>query len=265
MAKITTGQRFGKWTLIEQVQVKGRDNRTRLKWECICLCGKKGIIDGYDLKKGKSTQCMHCFGKAPKNLKGKIFKDWTVIEKAPRRWNKSYWICRCKCGIKRSVAQGSLLNGVSTRCFECYKISREHGPTSKKNRHPLYNMWMSMIARCENPKNIGYKRYGGRGIKVCQRWKHLPNFAEDMGPRPPNFSIERINNDGNYEPSNCKWASKKEQANNTRRNRIIEHSGIKKNVTQWAEFFGIKPVNLSKFLGRHTFEDAYTYYSTEDL
>ena len=96
-----------------------------------------------------------------------------------------------------------------------------------------------MIARCTNQKNLAYHRYGGRGIVVCKRWRIFPNFYADMGDAPQNLTLDRINNDGNYEPSNCRWVSPLEQANNTSRNRIIQTSLGPMTIRQAAMHVGI--------------------------
>lgn len=96
-----------------------------------------------------------------------------------------------------------------------------------------------MLARCDNPKNPAYPRYGGRGITVCDRWRTFEGFLADMGERPAGKSIERINNDGNYEPGNCRWATAKEQNLNTRSNRLVTIDGETRPLAEWAELRGL--------------------------
>jgi hypothetical protein len=118
-----------------------------------------------------------------------------------------------------------------------------------------------MIARCENPRNVGYHNYGGRGIKVCQRWRQsFVVFMQDMGPRPDGLTIERVDTNGNYEPSNCKWATPKEQANNFRHNVRLAAFGANLTLTEWAERIGIQPSTLRHriFKLRWSVEDALT-------
>ena len=107
-----------------------------------------------------------------------------------------------------------------------------------------------MVYRCTNPSHKDYLSYGGRGISVCQRWLKFENFLEDMGARPKGFSLERINNNGNYCPSNCKWATRKEQQRNTRSNRILEHDGKRMCLAEWAEELGINHRTLRSRLQR---------------
>jgi len=105
----------------------------------------------------------------------------------------------------------------------------------------VYYTWNHMKNRCTNPNAADYKYYGGRGIKVCDRWMNsFPDFLTDMGNKPTRYhTLERINKDGNYEPSNCKWATMKEQSRNKSNARILELNGIKKSTIEWAEFLGI--------------------------
>lgn len=108
-----------------------------------------------------------------------------------------------------------------------------------------YSTWSAMHQRCRNPNNNSYKHYGNNGVCVCARWSKFSAFIEDMGEKPEgDYSIERIDSSLGYEPSNCIWATRKQQNNNTNRNRVIEYNGESKTVTQWAEQLGIKANTL---------------------
>ena len=108
---------------------------------------------------------------------------------------------------------------------------------------PEYGNWLSMRARCNDRHNKDWPRYGGRGIKVCERWSvrihGFRNFLADMGPRPPGHTIDRINNDGDYEPSNCRWGTLRQQGNNTRTNRFATINGETRTITEWARHYGV--------------------------
>jgi hypothetical protein len=152
------------------------------------------------------------------------FGRWTV-----QKIEGQFAVCRCSCGTVRKVYKHSLLNGVSTSCG-CYrrenvsKIYKTHGCSGSPlggKRTLEYNSWASMISRVKASCKTHKKYYFDRGITVCKRWTRsggFENFLKDMGKRPtPSHTLDRINNDGNYEPSNCRWATKKVQANNSRR------------------------------------------------
>ena len=134
-----------------------------------------------------------------------------------RKWREIVWLCRCDCGNYVEVPTGSLQSG-NTRSCGC--LLSTHGHTRCKQRSRTYYSWSSMKQRCANQNTPRYKDYGGRGIRVCNRWLKFENFLEDMGEKPEGYriSIDRIDNDGNYEPNNCKWSTPKEQASNRRNN-----------------------------------------------
>lgn len=126
---------------------------------------------------------------------------------------------------------------MSSRSKKQYRGHSWHGHAAKPS--PEYKAWQSMLQRCENTLNEHYKDYGGRGITVCERWQKFENFYADMGPRSPGLSLDRKDNNKNYEPNNCRWITIKEQQSNRRNNRWMEFRGIKLTISGWAEFLGV--------------------------
>lgn len=121
-----------------------------------------------------------------------------------------------------------------------YKSSHGHTRTNGgKNLTPIYAAWLAMRQRCSNPRNPKYSDYGGRGIRVCDRWNVFENFLADMGERPEGMTLDRINNDGNYEPGNCRWADRLTQQGNTRWARNVEYNGKTQTILQWSKETGI--------------------------
>lgn len=123
----------------------------------------------------------------------------------------------------------------------------KHGMSTdgKGGRTPTYTVWRTMRQRCNYPGHKSYNSYGGRGIKVCARWDEFTNFLEDMGERPPGMTLGRIDNDGNYEPSNCRWETLIQQANNRRGNRLLCIDGVTHTLTEWSRMFGIPSDTLT--------------------
>ena len=155
------------------------------------------------------------------DLSGKQFGKLHVVQSDGQdNQGRVFWLCRCDCGIVKRVRGVHLSNGQVVTCgcdrrkLAAEKITR-HGHSVGPRTTSIYTSWSQMHSRCRNPNHNRFHRYGGRGIVVCERWATFDNFLEDMGGAwRKGLSIDRINNDGNYEPANCKWSTPKEQANN---------------------------------------------------
>lgn len=145
------------------------------------------------------------------NLAGRVFGELTVVERAASRNGNTYYVCTCTCGSVKAVLAKNLQNGRTKTCG-CIRGTEQHGYRYTST----YRSWISMRQRCLNPKATGYKNWGGRGVTVCDRWDKFSLFLLDMGERPPGTTLERLENDGNYEPGNCIWGTYKQQANNRR-------------------------------------------------
>lgn len=179
-------------------------------------------------------------GKPFIDITGRMFHSWTVIEYAGQnRWGHSMWLCRCRCGTEASVGAKDLRSGRHNQCRRCAVTKHGHGKYGRQ-RTPSYMVWQSMRERCNNTESISYDRYGGRGISVCDRWNDFSAFLADMGERPSlSHTIDRVNNDGNYEPGNCRWATAAEQATNRSDNRMLTHDGKTMCVSEWAIAIGV--------------------------
>jgi len=157
---------------------------------------------------------------------------------------------KCKCGNEFSAVIAKLKNGHTRSCGCLHKdglINRntKHGCTKRGERTKEYNIWLHIKRRCTNPNTKNYKRWGGRGISICDRWANsFDNFISDMGKCPEKKSIDRINNDGNYEPSNCRWATQIEQCNNTSINIKFNHNGETKTISEWSRYLSIPYTRL---------------------
>lgn len=161
--------------------------------------------------------------------------------------------CRCECGVVLDIRNCSLLNGRSGSCG-CLNAdgAADRATTHGLSGTPEYSSWQCLLIRTRNKNRESWKYYGERGITVCDRWRNsFENFLSDMGPKPtPRHTIDRINNNGNYEPGNCRWATRREQANNKRNNVRLTHNGVTRTQEEWAVIAGVNSSMLSKLIKR---------------
>lgn len=242
------GQKYHRWTVLEQA---GLSKDQKILWRCRCDCGMERLVRGYKLTNGDSKSC-GCIKHRPswrrKDLTGKVFGRLTVLSlAASRRPGFLRWLCQCYCGNQKEVLAQDLRNGHTTSCG-CRKLeitsrgaNRSHG----MSKTPEYTTWCSIMARC---KNLSDPRYGGRGIRMFQGWlgeRGFERFYEHVGPKPsPNHQLERINNDGHYEPGNVRWATRIENSRNKRNTRMLTWNGRTQAITDWADEVGISSANI---------------------
>ena len=174
----------------------------------------------------------------------------------PSGERKAQWLCKCNCKDENEMsATGSSIKNGYTKSCGCLARERTSEARSKHRESidgetRLYRIWKGMLSRCNNANRKEYKNYGGRGIKVCDEWRDysiFKNWALQNGYND-NLTIERLNNNGNYEPSNCTWKTRKEQNNNRRSNHLIECNGETKNVNQWSIISGVCEATIRKRL-----------------
>lgn len=182
------------------------------------------------------------------NMVGLTFGRLTVLSRLPSDMHgNAKWLCRCECG-NESTPLGQALRSGATHSCGCLAVEKASANKTHGASHTAaYKAWFGMLQRCTNPNNGKWHRYGGRGIAVCDRWLSYENFLADMGPRPAAMTLDRRENDGNYEPSNCRWATQKQQGNNRGNNRIVIVEGVALTISEAARKAG---KNLGTVRGR---------------
>ena len=248
---ITVGDRFGRLIVKGSAESKfdSRGQAVR-RWLMLCDCGVEKIVAHSNLRNGSTMSCGCVSRRHDSVVVGARFERWTVLREAPpalvgsRKRKISCWVVRCDCGTERTVHANSLVVG-GTRSCGCLRAELSRSRTKHGGAHAdavshEYASWMGAKGRCFNKSNPKYPSYGGRGITVCERWlgeQGFANFLTDMGRRPGlDYSLDRFpDNDGNYEPGNCRWATRKEQARNRRDSRRLSVEGVCLTIAEWAE------------------------------
>ncbi len=176
-------------------------------------------------------------------MTGQRFGRLVVLHRVPAI-GQAQWLTRCDCGNERVVRGQPLRSGgtVSCGCWRSERIAAQntrHGHARRGHTTATYGSWVSMKRRCLDPDDQHWPSYGGRGIAVCPQWMDFSTFHADMGDRPTGMTLNRIDNDGNYEPSNCEWAKPVEQSQNTRLTHVMTKDGRSQSLSAWARDLGL--------------------------
>lgn len=235
------GQQFGSLVVIERAE---NTSAGKAKWSCQCKCGNRIVIAGCYLRKGTQTDCgKHNTAWNFEDLTGKKFGRLTVLNRAENyKEQQARWKCLCDCGNEVTVGAAALKKGATKSCG-CYKkeMAKVHSRTHGMSKSRLWRIWNNMHIRCEYPSSSQYSYYGGRGISVCQAWIRFEEFMEWAlsNGYSDSLTIDRINVNGNYEPSNCRWATVAEQQRNKNSNHFVEFNGETKTLSEWSRVYGI--------------------------
>lgn len=255
------GKKFGRLTVVRKLEnVKMPGGSVVAKYLCKCECGNVVSVFASALRSGATSSC-GCYRKEQfhkaifNDLTGKRFGRWSVLAVAETNSKKTYWKCKCDCGTVKDVRADQLINGHSVSCG-C--LRDEAATTHGKSKTRIYRIWIGMRRRCYDSNQFGYQRYGGRGISVCNEWmtdfERFYEWAISNG-YDDKKSIDRIDNDGNYEPNNCRWVTMKEQGNNRSSNVFYEYDDEVHTIAEWAEIAKIPYATL-----KHRIDAGWSIY-----
>ena len=261
-----TGRKFGKLTVVGYDHT---DYKGETYWLCECDCGNPELVTvrRQSLRQGTTTSC-GCRQHEMIDLTGSKFNRLSVLGFAGRdSGGRSLWHCLCECG-NEIIVEGYSLKSGGTKSCGCWNrdrianLNKTHGLSHGDEK--LYPVWKSMKARCNNPNNVAYKNYGGRGIKVCDEWEHdfqaFYEWALENG-YDPSLSIDRINNDDGYNPYNCKWSTALEQSNNRRSCYHITYAGETHTISEWSRILGIRYDTLRVRIHRGDMRDFEEHFA----
>lgn len=249
-----TGQQFNHLTALKRAENKNG----RACFLCRCDCGAETVVPASALKSGNTKSCgclLHNAAHNSLSLVGNRYGRLVVLKRVEDninpKYRKSVWLCKCDCGKTKIINGTSLVKGQTRSCgCLCHEVITRHGMGKTR----LYHVWWNMIYRCYNPKAAYYKNYGGRGITVCEGWlgeSGLQNFYDwaiangydESAPRGK-YTIDRINSNGNYEPSNCRWVDNLTQQNNKQNTCLFEYNGELLTIPQLSRKFNIPTKTL---------------------
>lgn len=242
-----TGKKYNKLTVLKRGNDRiSESGRKFITWECICECGNIITVDANNLRNNNTKSC-GCITNC-KDLTGQIFGDLKVIKRMENNSRgDSKWLCECTCGNTKVILRNSLISGRTKSCGCGMLAALEKGRYSMRthgmSKSRLYGIWCGIKKRTSETADVRHKKdYFERGIRVCEEWadsfEKFQEWALENGYNDK-LTIDRINNDGNYEPKNCRWADNKTQANNKRSNRVYEYKGEKLNISQLSEKYNI--------------------------
>lgn len=241
-----SGQKFSYLTVLNKI---GKNI-----WKCQCICGNEVDVRKNNLKSGNTKSCGCMAGRKKKDIAGKKFGYFTVLNECSKDKNGNIlYKCICDCGNIRSTYGTQLRTG---RTRSCGCATKEQNTKHNQSKSPIYGIWSQMFQRCYNPKDKRYKNYGSRGVEVCKRWWSFENFYSDMGDKPKGLILGRIDTSDDYKPSNCEWTTFSIQG---RRRSGIKGYSWKKCAGKWVANIGVdyKTIHLGSFTEEEDAKQAY--------